>query len=125
MENGLQKNKIMGISDFSINRVYACTNQDCKCQLAIQQKVSDKWRKKCPFCHKMSLVLESACMNLSTMIDTKVPKTLGSMSQHNRKRDEIEKGVEPSKPKPFWRSKQKINYEVLKNPQKYIATGHV
>ncbi len=112
----------MAISDLEVIRIYSCTNAECAGQLSMKQKASEKWRKKCPFCKKFSLVLDSASLTISTFIDTKKPKTLGSMSQENRKRKEKEFGPEVDT-KPFWRKSKKIDFNILKNPRKYVQSG--
>jgi hypothetical protein len=112
----------MSIADSTIHRIYSCTNEDCKCQVAFKELVKDKWRKKCPFCKKHSLVLDRASVTLSTFVDNNVAKTMGMASQQNTARREKENPL-PKKEIPFWRQKEKINFNVLKNPQKYIATG--
>lgn len=112
----------MSIADSTIVRIYSCSN--CNCQISFKEQVKDKWKKRCPFCKKHSLVLDKATVTLSTFIDSNTPKTMGMASQQNTARREKENPIEKKKT-PFWRSKEKINFNILKNPEKYITTGHV
>lgn len=114
----------MALSDQKIVRVYKCTNEPCEAQMSYMETVSKKWRKKCPICKKRSLVLESASLNISTFIDLQNPKTFGGCSDKNMIRREKEGSQEDKKP-PFWRKNKKINYNILKNPKKYVDTGTI
>ena len=112
----------MGIADQTIHRIYDCTNEECGCKVSFKEKVKNKWRKKCPFCNKKTLVLDKAVLSISTFVDTNTPRTMGMQSQVNTARREKENPL-PKKELPFWRQKEKINFNILKNPQKYISTG--
>jgi hypothetical protein len=114
----------MSLTEQSIQRIYRCTNKECETELAYKEKVGDKWRKKCPLCGKHSLLLDRANLNISTMVDTYMAKTLGSISDQNSRRKEKEEGFN-KKPKPFWRNSDKINYNILKNPNQYVNKGIV
>jgi hypothetical protein len=116
----------MALKDQVVYRVYSCTNNDCGAKVSCQQGIFEKWRKQCPFCKKHSLLMEQATTNISTFIDLQRPKTLGGISDQNRSKKEREGLDDPMKPKrPFWRNKDKIDFNILKNPKKYIDTGTV
>lgn len=112
----------MPIADQTINRLYRCTNEECETEVAYKEKVSQKWRKKCPFCKKHTLILESGNLSMTLMIDVKKPTTLGSLGQVNQARKDKEEGVK-GPTRPFWRKKDKVDFNVLKNPKKYIMEG--
>ena len=114
----------MSLEDFVIKRIYRCTNNECAAVLSFDQKYNEKWKKRCPLCKKHSLLLESGTTSITTFIDLTKPKTFGSASDENKKRREKENPIEKPK-KPWWRKSNKINYNVLKNPKKYIDTGTV
>ncbi len=116
----------MSINDAEITRIYRCSREDCDCKISYTEKVSRPWRKICPLCHKKSLYLDSASSSLSLLFDVKNGHTLGSLSDANNRRREKESGPKKSKgKKPFWRSKDRVDYKVLKNPAKYIQTGSI
>ena len=114
----------MSLGDQTVNRVYKCDNNECAAEIAYRQKVSDKWKKKCPFCKKMTLYIESGSLSLSVMLDVKNPNTLGLVAEKNRERAEKE-GKTFGKKRPFWRKKDKIDFSILKNPKKYVQTGSI
>lgn len=114
----------MSVGDVSIHRVYSCSNNQCGCQIAYKERVKDKWRKRCPFCKKHSLILDKATTNISFVKSYKDFSTFGMISDQNKKRLEQEEGVKENKT-PFWRKSKKINFNVLRNPAKYIQTGSV
>lgn len=54
------------------------------------------------------------------------PKTFGSQSDINSKRREKEGLITKKKqPKPWYRSQDKVNFKILKDPHKYITTGNI
>ncbi len=107
-----------------VNRSYKCTNENCKCIIAYEEKATAKWRVKCPFCKQNSLLLEYGEMALTVLFDVKKPKTIGSLAEKNTlskiKNGDIE---EKKKKTPFWRKNKKVNYSILKSPERYIETG--
>jgi DNA-directed RNA polymerase subunit RPC12/RpoP len=111
----------MSLGNQTIHRIYTCLN--CKGQIAYKEQVKDKWRKKCPFCNKNSLLLDKAVLSLSTIIGLNESKTFLSLAQKNTERRNKELGIKKKK-KPFWRKKDKVNFEVLKNPTKYVNEGY-
>ncbi len=114
----------MALSDQIVSRVYKCDNPDCAAEIAYEQKVSDPWKKKCPFCKKMKLYIDSGSMNISLTINLNNPRTLGLVAEKNRERAEKEGKIFGRK-KPFWRKKDKIDFSILKNPKKYVETGTI
>ena len=114
----------MALADQRIIRVYRCTNEACEAEMSYIETVSKKWRKACPICKKRSLVLEKANLSISTLVDLNNPKTFGGCSDKNIARREKE-GLAPKKETPFWRKGKKINYNILKNPKKYVETGAI
>jgi hypothetical protein len=118
----------MSIFDSDITRIYKCTNIECEGIISCKQKVKDDWIKTCPFCGKDELVIESGEINMSIMFDLNKPKTLGMVSQKNADRKIKEGNLTfnaDKKKVPFWRKNKKINYDILKNPNRYIAEGTV
>lgn len=117
----------MPLNDQTIYRVYQCDNEECEAQLEVKETVGDPWQKECPFCKKNSLFLKSAHMNMSIFIDHSKPKTLGSLGEKNYEEAVKNGTIQPKKkePKPFWRKTDKINYNILKNPNKYVKEGYV
>ena len=87
--------------------------------------MAEDFIKLCPFCNKKSLVISSGNLGISIFIDSKKPKTFGGQSDYNMKQDEKEGKVRSKKSKPFYRSNEKINFDILKNPSKYIGTGKI
>ena len=112
----------MSLGNQTIHRIYSCSN--CKGQLAYKEKVKDKWRKRCPFCNKNSLLLDKAVLTLSTIIGLNEPKTFKSLAEKNTERRNKELGIK-KKRNPFWRKSNKVNFEVLKNPNRYVSEGVV
>jgi hypothetical protein len=120
----------MGIFDSTIVRYYRCTDEKCQGEICVEEKVKDDWQTKCPFCGLESLILDRADSNISIFMDYSKPKTIGALAEQNTKEkiktgemEQIQK--EERKNLPFWRKSKKINYQVLKNPQKYIREGKV
>ncbi len=112
----------------SVYRIYKCDN--CEGIIGLKQKVKDKWKKKCPICSKYKLFIQSGSLKLELMIDHTIPKTLGSLAEKNRdkrlKEGKDTKGFKDThSPTPLWRDNKKINYDILKNPAKYIEKGSV
>jgi hypothetical protein len=113
--------------DSTVHRIYACENSECEAKIHCEETVKDPWQKVCPFCNQESLILESANLAAPAFIDLKQPKTVGSLGEKNYEKAVKEgkkTGVEREGRTPFWRKNKKINYNVLKNPNKYINTGY-
>jgi hypothetical protein len=112
--------------DSSIYRVYSCTNEKCSGKIGCNEMVKDKWQTQCPFCQEESLVLDSAHLAMPAFIDLNQPKTIGSLGEKNAEKARREgKQLGTTQPhKPFWRNKNKIDFNVLKNPNNYIQTGY-
>jgi hypothetical protein len=111
----------------TVNRIYTCYNKECNGQVFYEQGIYDKFKKKCPFCKKNELVLDSGTLNSTMIMDIKKPKTLGSLGEKNYENAQKE-GKELGFRKthiPFWRKNKKIDYGILKNPSKYIETGNI
>lgn len=107
----------MGLKDMTVYRVYACT--ECKAEMACTQGIYDDFEKECPCCgDKDGLVIVRADIGVSMVVDATKPKTLGSLAEKNRetrqKRGEETEG---------FRKKKKRNFDILKDPIKYIQTG--
>ncbi len=113
----------MGIEQSSIVRVYKCDNKECQTILSFQEKVEDDWQKLCPLCNQETLYLDSASLSVSCFTDMNKPKTLGMIGQNNQARREREEDKKKEK-RPFWRDK-KVNFNILKDPIKYVSTGKV
>ncbi len=111
------------LQDWIIERVYRCTN--CEGMMLYEDKASRNFRKKCPFCKKHDLVIQSGLSGLSIGIDTSKRKTLVEIGEENIKRRDEEAGVPKQPEMPFWRSKKKVDFKVLQNPKKYIETGRI
>lgn len=111
------------LSNWIIDRIYKCLS--CQAVMLYQDKVTRDFRKKCPFCNKHQLVIQSGLSGLSIGIDTSKRKSLVDIGEENIKRRHEESGV-PIKPNlPFWRPKTKIDFKVLQNPRKYVETGKI
>lgn len=90
--------------------------------ISIKQKATEDFIKTCPFCHQEELIIETAKLSISTYIDMSKPKTFGSQSELNTKNKEKESQKSKNK-KPWYRKQDKVNFNILKNPHKYITTG--
>lgn len=116
----------MPLSEQTIHRIYDCKNAECAAKIALTEKVGDPWMKTCPFCEQDTLLLDKAVLSLSGIVGMKNRTTLGSLSDENRRSYEKEHGKDKfHKDIPFWRKSSKLNMEILKNPQKYVETGHI
>lgn len=107
-----------------IYRIYRCT--ECKGELGVKQSFSDDFLHECPYCGcKDGLVIKKAESSLACF--TSNNQTLGSLADKNRtKRERSGESTEGWRKKaktPFWRDKEKIDFEILKNPEQYIDTG--
>jgi putative FmdB family regulatory protein len=110
----------------TVYRIYKCDN--CKYEFDIIQTISDKWKKKCPNCKKNQLFIKEAQLNMSLIIDSQIPKTVGTLAEKNTEKLSKQGKIDlksKKKSKPFWRDKDKINYNILKNPEKYVSTGDI
>lgn len=114
----------MSWKDTQQTRIYKCDNPECACIISYQQKSDDPWKKECPFCQQQTLYLDSCQGDMNLFFDLQRGKTLGSLSEQNIKRAEKD-GTLDKKKVPFWRKdKPKIDFNILKNPSKYITTGN-
>lgn len=102
---------------------YEC--ESCNHRMEQRQSMKDKPLRKCPSCRKNKLTrIISGGMGFYDM----TPKTLGGIADRNA-RDLRKAGMMPPskakrKPAPWWRKdKDKIDYDVLRNPRRYVATG--
>jgi len=117
----------MSILDVEIYRIYRC----CACQgeIGYAQKPTDDWIKTCPLCNKDELLLHKAISNISTIVGFNDPKTLGALAEKNSREREKQglsnKGIKDKGEKPWWRKNSKINFDVLKNPNRYIEQGKI
>lgn len=113
--------------DIDITRIYKCHN--CKAVLRVTQHCSEGFLKECPFCYKDELLIESGKSSMSFIIRGDGNRTIGSIAEENTRRREKETGEafpgRKKKEKPWWRKSDKVNTEILKNPEKYILTGEV
>ncbi|TXT66086.1 MAG: hypothetical protein BAJALOKI3v1_50086 [Promethearchaeota archaeon] len=113
----------MSIANCNVYRVYRCCN--CKAEIGINQLASDDWFKNCPMCKQDELIIKSAKLSINTIVDGQTPQTIGSLADKNRdiklKNGEIKEKKKP--PRPWWRKSDKINFDILKNPRRYIETG--
>lgn len=112
----------MSLMDLEVDRVYEC--DECDAQIAVTQKVSDDFLKTCPFCELDGLFMKHADCRLNTSIDLNQPTTLGSLAEKNTE-EKIKRGeMKPAEaPTPWWRKGKKRNFDILKNPTKYIIEG--
>jgi hypothetical protein len=117
----------MSLAEQSIYRVYKCDNDDCASVVGYNETIGDPWRKECPFCLEQSLYLDSAITKLTTVMELNQPKTIGTLGERNYEKALKEgKKIFGEKPKkPFYRSKDKVNFDILKNPNKYISEGRI
>lgn len=116
----------MSINNIEIKRIYRCCNKECEGIIQTTQMATEDFLKTCPFCHQEELVIETAKLNLSFFIDTNKPKTFGAQSDLNTKQREKEFGKKPhSKDKPWYRKSDKVDFQILRNPHKYIVEGKV
>jgi type IV secretory pathway VirD2 relaxase len=114
--------------DSTIHRIYECTNKKCEAKIHLEEQVKDMWKTTCPFCEKESLQLESAQLVAPVFIDLNKPKTIGSLGEKNYQlaiKEGRDTGIKKKdKKKPWWRKNDKVNFNVLKNPNKYVETGY-
>ena len=108
----MAKNK----TKWTVTRVYKCSK--CDGVIAVDQDASECFLRDCPFCHQEELLIESGHMNISFVIDLNKPKTVGALAESNKKYA-INEGLYDKK------TKKKYNYDILKNPNKYIVEGAV
>lgn len=117
-----------GFFDSVIRRIYSCENKDCLAKVGYDQKITANFKKKCPVCKKNTLLLYSGELNTCIIMDSKQPKTIGSLGEKNYQNAEKE-GKDIFKRKnakiPFWRNDRQVNIDALKNPSKYIETGKI
>lgn len=122
--------RVNKLLDLEISRVYRCTS--CQYQEHVVQKASDDFLHKCPACKKDDLVIEEANCGLNVAVGINSPKTIGALAEKNRTIKERNGELSPKDidglrgtKKPWWRKKNKIDYSILKNPEKYIKKGVV
>lgn len=113
----------MALADSTVTRLYRCHNEECQCEIVYVQKLSENFRKKCPFCKKRSLTIKNGSMNMTFMFDVNKVKTFGMQSQKNMEMDEKLGKKRKEKETPWFRKNKKIDYGVLKDPIKYVRTG--
>lgn len=111
--------------NITVNRTYECKNEECGGEVCYEEKCTAPFRQKCPLCGKRKLLLKEGKCGISNFVDTNKAKTVGSLAEKNtiarEKRGEMEKPKET----PWWRkNKKKIDFNVLKNPRKYIEKGN-
>jgi putative FmdB family regulatory protein len=101
---------------------YAC--EKCNNIVEIFHSMFDKTEKKCEECG--TILIKQ--ISVPTMVIEK-GRTIGAIAEENTKRalkeGKIPPGHEKKPPRPWYRPKDKINKDILKNPQKYIRTGEV
>ena len=115
-----------GLAESTIYRKYRCLN--CQVIIGCKQLVKDDWLRVCPHCEKEELIIQSGELSVSVLTDINKPKTIGTLSEQNRREKERRGDTDIDKrkaDKPWWRKDKKINYDVLKNPTEYIQTGDV
>lgn len=107
----------------SVTRTYKCLS--CKEYFTFEQAATDNFKKRCPGCKKNQLLIYSGKMSISNVVDMNKPKTVGSQAEINTKRAEKEGTLKvANKYKPWWRkNKKKIDFDILKKPDKYIREG--
>lgn len=107
--------------DQEIYRIYRCS--ECSAEIGINQLAKDDWITECPICGKESMLIKSGqSKGVSLCSDTKTPKTLGMLAEKNR--DNKEKRGEDTSG--FVKTKRpKYNFDILKNPKRYIETGKI
>ena len=101
---------------WTVTRVYKCSS--CEGVIAVDQEASEEFIRDCPFCKKEELLIESGHMNISVFVDLNKPKTIGALAEKNS-RYAINEGLY------YKKTKKKYNYDILKNPNKYVAEGAV
>jgi hypothetical protein len=115
----------MSIAESTVDRVYECLC--CKAEISVKQLATEGFHKECPLCEKDELVIKSARSSVNIQIEPNSPKTMGMIAQKNTREMEKEQKVPPgtTQKTPWWRKEKKINYDILKNPTKFIETGKV
>lgn len=113
----------MSLKDIEIYRTYKCT--ECEGIIGLTQGAVDDFIKDCPFCGRQTMLMDSAETNLTFLFDLKKPKTLGMIAQTNEASNEKEYGPAEPKWKPWWRDKHRVNFDILKNPSRYIEEGRI
>jgi DNA-directed RNA polymerase subunit RPC12/RpoP len=106
--------------DLMVNRIYKC--EKCEGEVLYKENCSKSFRKRCPLCNKNGLLLKEGHINMDIFVDMKKSKTLGSQSDLNYKKLEKEQEIKKVQ-NPWWRKNKKINFDVLKNPTRYINEG--
>ena len=110
----------MGIQQATVSRIYKCLS--CKIEISVNQTTKEDFLRVCPNCSQEELVIKHAKLSIGAMVDSHTVKTVGMLAEKNTDKMIKEGKLPKGKPKPFWR-KSKVNYNVLKNPEKYIKTG--
>lgn len=120
--------KKSSLFDAEVYRVYKCTDDTCDASIGVTQAAKDPWLIKCPFCEKDTLVIHSGSLkNIHTLVGVNSPTTLGSLAEQNtlEKKKKGESTKREGGFKPWWRKDDKVNFNILKNPKRYIETGKI
>ena len=122
-------------NEIEVNRHYRCRNDECAAEIVITQMATDDFVRLCPFCEQETMGLVSGDCKISMVMDLTKAKTVGSVAEKNRARmekngeitkDQAESWSGKKKAKrPWWRKTDKINFDILKNPKRYIQTGKI
>lgn len=114
------------IQEQSVYRVYQCLNPECQGEFGTTQGACDEFCKICPACGLEELVIKFANASFISLIGINQARTFGMIGQKNQQEKERREGIK-KKHIPSWRSgnkrESKINFDILKNPNKYIETG--
>ncbi|MFA5669973.1 MAG: hypothetical protein WC967_12060 [Balneolaceae bacterium] len=121
----------MGLFDEPITQIYECSS--CGVSFSTERFLSQDILVSCPNCNKNTLKWIRNVIGLSVSIDTKIPKTLGTLAEKNsrekEKRGESIDDRPDAKDVPWWRREgdkgRRPNLKILKNPIKYIETGEI
>lgn len=116
----------MSLEDQTVFRVYECG--DCGLVIKVEQGVFDDFIKYCPDCNSNDFIRVQSKLGLMCDVDQNKPKTLGALAEKNYehyKKTNPDKVASKKKIKPWWRKSEKINYDILKDPKRYIKDGRV
>jgi len=103
---------------------YECQNKECEFNFDIIHSIKSDPLKKCPKCNKLTLIrLISDNINIRIKRDQSYYKKQERQEMRQYRKRTTEKLKEKYRnKKPWWRG-EKIDMDVLKNPEKYIKTG--
>ncbi len=105
------------LKDWIIDRIYKCSS--CKGLVKYEDKFGEDFKKKCPLCGELTLLIQSANCGLGAVVDMSKPKTIRELGNKNYEEAKNNNTL----PEIFTKKRNKIDYSILDNPGKYIQTG--